>query len=112
MLMTASRLIGVALVVVASVACTSDGPIMPAGHGPIVSACAQAFQTAVAVHGRDRQESDFDAAIANCPTFADWTRAVAANPDALGADAMEFLRDRCRHSPALEKAVICAPLSR
>jgi hypothetical protein len=93
-------------------ACTSSGAIMSGGNGQLVLPCDAAYSTAVKAHAQNHKVSDFDSAIATCNTFADWTHAVAADPAALGADPMVFLRDRCQHAQPLAAAVICAPIAR
>jgi hypothetical protein len=100
------RSIGLTLVVLLG-ACQPSAPIMPVGHGPIVYPCAEAYRTAVIVHAANNDESDFDDAIATCHSLSDWAQAVGTNPEALGSEAMTFLRDRCRKVPALVTAMTC-----
>jgi hypothetical protein len=103
------RSTGVALLAVLA-ACQPSASIMPAGHGPIVYPCAEAYRTAVIVHAANDDESDFDSAIATCHTISDWTQAVGTNPEGLGSDAMAFLRERCRKVRALVTAMSCEPI--
>jgi hypothetical protein len=103
------RSIGFTLVALLA-ACEPLASIMPAGHGPIVYPCAEAYRTAVIVHAANNDESDFDNAIATCHTVSDWTQAVDTNPGGLGSEAMAFLRDRCRKVPALVTTMSCEPI--
>ena len=103
------RSIGFCLVALVA-GCEPAARIMPAGHGPIVQPCDEAYRTAVIVHAANNDDSDFDDAIATCHSSSDWTVAVGTNPEALGSDAMAFLRERCRKVPALVTAMSCEPI--
>ena len=105
----ALRSIGFTLVALLA-ACEPPTPITPVGHGPIVYPCAEAYRTAVIVHAAKNDESDFDGTIATCHTLSEWTQAVGTNPEALGSEAMGFLRERCRKIPALVTAMSCEPI--
>lgn len=72
------------------------------------TACDTAFADAAA--NRDNRATDdaMDPAVGACGTLDDWLRASAKYPKALdGADATQFLRDRCQLTSRLSTTPLC-----
>jgi hypothetical protein len=93
-------------------ACAQSLPVWESHDNPVPDACVDAYTAAVIVHARNHQPSDFDLAIAKCDFYADWKRAVATDPSAIGGDAMAFLASRCGDAEPLALADICISVNR
>ena len=75
------------------------------------SACEMAIADAAAISDIDDQVTDLDPAIAACSSLDEFAAIAARYPAALdGADAAEFVTNRCLYEASLVDTAICKGL--
>ncbi len=100
------------VIAVACVGCGTSETATGATGAAGTSACEDAVAAAAAVGGAADSVTDLDPAVMACGSLSEFAAAAAKYPNTLdGADAMEFVTDRCAHEPSLSRAAICEAIS-